>query len=75
MPNRLSPANSRLSPAQSARLDLFLASRGMGWNPALDRSAREDLFVRLDALPDAALRAMGLSREGLPAHVYRDLLS
>jgi len=75
MPNRLSPANSRLSPAQSARLDLFLASSGMGWNPALDRRAREDLFVRLDALPDAALRAMGLSREGLPAHVYRDLLS
>ena len=75
MTHRLTPANSRLSPAQSARLDLFLATSGMGWNPGLDRRAREDLFVRLDALPDAALRAMGLTREGLPAHVYRDLLS
>ncbi|GGE20091.1 hypothetical protein SAMN05421774_10516 [Gemmobacter megaterium] len=75
MPNCLSPANSRLSPAQSARLDLFLANCGMGWNPALDRPAREAMFARLDALPDAALTAMGLSRDGLPAHVYRDLLT
>lgn len=75
MPNRLSPANSRLSPAQAARLDLFLATRGLGWNPALDRPAREAVFARLDALPDAALAAMGLTRDGLPAHVYRDLLT
>ncbi|WP_323038264.1 hypothetical protein [Gemmobacter sp.] len=75
MPNRLSPANSRLSPAQSARLDLFLASHGMGWNPALDRPVREAAFARLDTLPDAALAAMGLSRDTLPAHVYRDLLT
>ncbi len=69
------PANSPLSPDQSRQLDWFLASSGMGCNPATGRSAAEAEFARLDALPDGALRAMGLSRGGLPAHVYRKLLS
>jgi len=74
MPLRLVPANSRLSPAQFARLDRFLCANGQGFNASLDRSARELEFARLDALPDCALRAMGLHRADLPAHVYRDLL-
>ena len=69
----LRPANSPLSPRQSLQLDWFVASMGLGCNPSLGRTAREAEFARLDALPDGALRAMGLSRGGLPAHVYRDL--
>ena len=69
----LRPANSTLSPAQSMQLDWFLAQTGLGCNPSLGRKAREAEFARLSALPDAALRSMGLSRTGLPAHVYRDL--
>ena len=69
------PANSPLSPAQSRQLDWYLASTGMGCNPATGRSYREAEFARLDRLPDAALSAMGLSRRGLPAHVYRDLFA
>lgn len=68
---RLRPANSPLSPAQACRLDWFLADMGLGCNPSLDRAAREAEFARLDALPDGALHAMGLSRAGLPAHVCR----
>ncbi|MFN3936018.1 MAG: hypothetical protein ACK4KW_00430 [Gemmobacter sp.] len=72
---RLIAANSRLSPEQAARLDAFVAGCGQGWNPSLDRTMRETEFARLDALSDAALRAMGLTRAGLPAHVFRDLLA
>jgi hypothetical protein len=73
MPMPLRPANSRLSPSQSRQLDWYLASTGLGCNPATDRPAREAEFARLSALPDGALRAMGLTRGGLAAHVYRDL--
>ena len=73
MPMSLRPANSRLSPRQSLQLDWFLAGTGLGCNPALDRPAREAEFARLAALPDGALQSMGLSRQDLPAHVYRDL--
>ncbi len=69
----LRPANSPLSPGQSHQLDWFLASTGLGCNPAHSRAAREAEFAKLDALPDGALRSMGLSRRGLAAHVYRDL--
>ncbi len=69
----LRPANSPLSPAQSRKLDWYLASTGLGCNPSLGRAAREAEYARLDALPDGALRSMGLSRPTLPAFVYRDL--
>lgn len=69
----LRPANSPLSPGQSMQLDWYVASMGLGCNPSNRRAAREAEFARLDALPDGALRAMGLSRGGLAAHVYRDL--
>ncbi|MGY6548088.1 MAG: hypothetical protein ACXIU7_03660 [Roseinatronobacter sp.] len=70
----LRPANSPLSPSQSRQLDWYLASTGLGCNPSAGRSYREAEFARLDALPDGALQAMGLSRRSLPAHVYRDLI-
>lgn len=73
VPMSLRPANSLLSPRQSLQLDWYVASMGLGCNPSLGRTAREAEFARLDALSDGALRAMGLSRGGLPAHVYRDL--
>ncbi len=73
MPMSRRPANSLLSPHQSMQLDWFLAGTGLGCNPAQDRAAREAEFARLSALPDGALRSMGLSRQGLAAHVYRDL--
>ena len=69
----LRPANSPLSPVEGRQLDLFLVQTGLGCNPAAGRRAREAEFARLNALPDGALRAMGLSRRSLPAHVYRDL--
>jgi hypothetical protein len=71
----LRPANSLLSPAQAATLDLYLVVQGFGFNPATGRGAREAEFARLDRLSDGALRSMGLTRAGLPAHVYRDVFT
>lgn len=71
---RLTPANSRLSPAATAALDAFFASRGLGLNPALAARERMGELARLDALPDAALAAMGLTRARIPGYVFRDLL-
>ncbi|MDD7969864.1 hypothetical protein [Roseinatronobacter alkalisoli] len=70
---RQRPANSNLSPQQSRQIDCFLANTGFGCNPSHGRMSREAEFARLDRLPDRALAAMGLSRRGLAAHVYRDL--
>lgn len=68
------PANIPLSPAAAARLDRYLLQHGQGFNAALLRREHEAEFARLDALPDAALAAMGLRRDGLAAHVFRNVL-
>jgi len=72
---RLTAANSPLSPAAAAALDLFFATQVPGGPSALMRHGREADFARLYALPDGALRCMGLCREGLAAHLFRDHFS
>lgn len=67
------PANSPLSPQAAAALDRFLATEAPGCNAYLLRRGREAEFARLHALPDAALHAMGLTRDALPRWLFRDL--
>ena len=67
-------ANSPLSPRIAAACDLFFTERGLGYNPAALKRARAGELARLDALPDAALRAMGLTRARIPGYVFRDIL-
>ncbi len=82
MPQALSPrpirraaANSPLSPAAQLALDRFFAEELTGCNAWTWRSPGRDAeFARLHALPDAALTAMGLRREGLARYLFRDLL-
>ncbi|MDT8854364.1 hypothetical protein RNZ50_04775 [Paracoccaceae bacterium Fryx2] len=69
----LHPANSPLSPEAAAALDLFFAVEATGCNSWLLRQGREAEFARLHALPDAALASMGLTRDGLPRHLFRDI--
>jgi len=69
-----SVANSPLSPRISAACDLFFTERGFGYNPAQLTRARAGELARLDALPDAALRSMGLTRARIPGYVFRDIL-
>lgn len=69
----LIPANSPLSPEAAAALDLYLATEVPGFNISRQRLRREKEFARLYALPDAALRAMGLARADLPRWLFRDV--
>ncbi|QDC08852.1 DUF1127 domain-containing protein [Oceanicola sp. D3] len=57
-----------------ARLDRFFASVGMGFNAYMESRSRMHQITRLNALSDRELNAMGLKREDIPRHVFRDLL-
>ncbi|MFN3846956.1 MAG: DUF1127 domain-containing protein [Paracoccaceae bacterium] len=67
------PANSPLSPQAAHALDLFFATEAPIGNALALRRGREVQFAHLYALSDAALAAMGLTREGLPRWIYRDI--
>ena len=67
-------ANSPLSPEAVRAIDLFFAVDMGGCAPTTWIFGREAEIARLYALPDAALRAMGLNRDDLPRHVFRDIL-
>lgn len=69
---RLIAANSPLSPAAARALDRFFATEATGCLSGPMRQRREAEFARLYALPDGALRAMGLTREGLPRWLFRE---
>lgn len=64
-------ANSPLSPAAAAALDLFFATEAPGCNSWVLRQRHQQEFARLHALPDGALNAMGLTRDALPRWLFR----
>lgn len=55
------------------RLDTYFAAVGMGFNAYLERRQRMQQMRDLDALSDAELASRGLTRDRIPAHVFRDL--
>jgi uncharacterized protein YjiS (DUF1127 family) len=57
----------------SDRLDSFFTSLGQGFNAYLERRSRSEEIRRLDSMSDAELAAMGISRDRIPHHVFRDL--
>lgn len=66
-----SPVNSVKS--AKAMLDTFFASLGQGFNAYLVSRARLTEIQRLNAKSDRELAGMGLRREDIPRHVYRDI--
>jgi len=52
----------------------FLSKFGRGYSALLAAQSRADEFERLNAKTDAELEKMGLTREGLARHVFRDML-
>ncbi len=56
------------------RMDLFLASQGMGFNAGTERRRRLHDAYALDALSDCQLASLGLTRDQIPAYVFADLL-
>ncbi len=55
------------------RIDSFFASIGQGFNAYLERRTRRGEIERLNALSDAQLAKLGITRERIPHHVFRDL--
>ncbi|MGI1661223.1 hypothetical protein ACRDNQ_03195 [Palleronia sp. KMU-117] len=61
------------SPPLSARLDRYFAEMGQGVNAHRLIRDRRDILLWLNARSDAELARMGLTRDGIPAHVFGDL--
>ena len=55
------------------RLDQYFAGIGQGFNAYLESRSRMDQIERLQAKTEDELASMGLTREGIPRHVFRDL--
>ncbi|WP_136442660.1 hypothetical protein [Pacificoceanicola onchidii] len=58
-----------------AKIDTYLASIGFGFNPGRMRRARLGEIIALEAASDAQLADMGLHRDDILPHVFRDLLT
>ena len=57
------------------KIDMFLSGIGFGFNPARLRRARLGQIIALEQASDADLDRMGLDRDGILPHVFRDLLT
>ncbi|MGR3793855.1 hypothetical protein [Vannielia sp. SX4] len=70
----LQTTDTSFAPALRARIDAFFATLGMGLNAYMESRSRMHQINRLNALSDKDLSAMGLTRDEIPRHVFRDLL-
>ncbi len=64
----------KITPSMRERLDMFFASTGAGFNAYALRRKRMGELARLDALSDGELNEIGLTRDRIPEHVFRDVL-
>lgn len=55
-----------------AQADQFFARLGQGFNAYLELRSRSAEIAALNRLSDADLAAMGLARDRIVAHVFRD---
>jgi len=51
----------------------FFAAFGRGMVTYMERRSRADQIARLNALSDAQLAKLGITRDTIPAYVFRDL--
>ena len=56
-----------------AQMDSFFASMGQGFNAYLERRSRTTQIEALNAKSDEELAKLGITRDGIPAYVFRDL--
>ena len=62
-------------PRISAEIDLFLSRVGQGFNAYLERRGRIEQVMTLERKSDAELAEMGLTRDRLVEHAFRDLFA
>ena len=56
-----------------AGLNNFFAGLGRGMTAYMERRSRADQTAALNAKSDAELSKLGITRDGIPAYVFRDL--
>lgn len=66
-------STARSAGAFSDRLDSFFTSLGQGFNAYIERRSRSEEIRRLEAMTDAELAAIGISRDRILHHVFRDI--
>ena len=54
-------------------LSNFFAGIRTGMTAYMERRSRGDQIARLNALSDAELKKLGITRDTIPAYVFRDL--
>lgn len=55
------------------KVDAFFATIGHGMNAYMERRSRMSQILALEAKTDAELAAMGIRRDRIVHHVFRDL--
>ncbi|OWU85378.1 hypothetical protein ATO6_09385 [Oceanicola sp. 22II-s10i] len=55
------------------RLDTFFSAFAQGFNAYVESRSRVAQIHKLNALSDAELAKRGITRDGIPAYVFRDL--
>lgn len=55
------------------KVDAFFASIGQGMNAYMERRSRMDQITRLEAKTDEELSNLGIKRDRIVQHVFRDL--
>lgn len=51
----------------------FFQAIGAGMTAYMERRSRADQIAKLNALSDEKLAELGISRDGIPAYVFRDM--
>lgn len=59
----------------AALVDGYFAAIGQGLNAYILRQQKAATLRHLDSMSDAELADMGLTRAGIPGHVFGDILS
>ncbi|CUH76241.1 hypothetical protein [Tropicibacter naphthalenivorans] len=59
----------------NTKIDRYFASIGLGFNPSALRRARLREIIVLEAQTDEDLAQMGLTRDQILPHVFRDLIA
>lgn len=65
---------THFSPDMRRRIDGFLTRVGEGVNACIDAHSRRDQIEALEAKSDEELAAMGLRRDQITRHVFRDMV-
>jgi uncharacterized protein YjiS (DUF1127 family) len=65
---------THIAPDIRHRIDAFFSRVGQGMNIYIETHSRRDNIEALEAKSDEELARMGLSRDDIPGHAFRDMV-